>query len=181
MFSAQEFNSAVISLLQHEEDTEEETVTSFSTPLKRKSSGDASSSGITPKSAKKRQPSSSKKKVRIEGKTIEQHRRVLGDAVKANIVVEKWCIGARTHAVVDCSLEVYKTLVVPHCDEVVPKQFDEDTPVVIGMLRSSAQAQEIFGVSKIRNGTRMGMWYGDKFDLVFLPSRRELRIWWTMR
>ena len=36
----------------------------------------------------------------LGGKTLEQHRRAMGDRVKAKISVEKWCIEARTQATI---------------------------------------------------------------------------------
>ena len=42
------------------------------------------------------------------------HRRALGDAVKAKIQVEKWCIGASCHCTTRVALDVFRNLIVPH-------------------------------------------------------------------
>ena len=114
----------------------------------------------------------------IDGKSLEQHRRTLGDAVKAHISVEKWCIAARTHCSTHCELEVFQSLVVPNADSVTPEEFSEETPVVVAAL--SRGAADVFGSTKLTGGTRMGSWSADKMELVFFPPTGELRCWWTM-
>ena len=47
---------------------------------------------------------------KVEGKTLEQHRRALGDAVQSCISVQKWCVAARTHCVVACPTAVFRGL-----------------------------------------------------------------------
>ena len=115
----------------------------------------------------------------IGGMTIEQHRRILGDHVKSKISVEKYTVSARTHCVLTCLMEVFKELVVPNSDEVVPKEFTEETPVVVASVRR-AGAETIFGKTKIMGGNRMQTWYGYKFDLIYYPPTQCLKIWWTM-
>ena len=51
---------------------------------------------------------------KVNGKTLEQHRRALGDEVKSRISVEKWCVAAQTHAVTQCPFEVFEALVIPN-------------------------------------------------------------------
>lgn len=126
----------------------------------------------------KRTKTTKKTSGKIDGKTIEQHRRALGDQVKRAIKVEKWAVEARTAIESKISLAVFRELVVPHADSVVPPKFDATTPVVVA---STKQMGEIFGKSKIKGGTRLGSWSADKGDLIFFPSSGELRVWWTMK
>ena len=112
---------------------------------------------------------------------LEMHRRALGDAVKAKIHVEKWCIGASCHCSTRIALDVFRNLVVPNAADVTPAQFGMDTPVVVASIRGTSSAGEIFGKTKITGGTRMGSWSADKMELVFFPPTGELRVWWTMR
>ena len=112
---------------------------------------------------------------------VPQHRRALGDAVKAQIRVEKWCIEARTHATTTCAPEVFRALVVPHAADVTPAEFSDATPVVVAAVEGSASAAEVFGATKIKGGTRLGSWQADRVELVYFPPSQQLRIWWTMR
>ena len=91
-------------------------------------------------------------------------------------------IAAICHTTMTCSVALFRTLVVPNASKVTPAQFDNSTPVVVAQLDSTEQIGKIFGVSKIRNGTRLGSWSASRMDLVFLPkeSSGQLRAWWTM-
>lgn len=129
----------------------------------------------------KKAKSGSKKAGKIDGKTVEQHRRALGDLVKRNISVEKWCIGARTSIETNTSLAVFEALVVPNATSVTPSNFGPSTPVVVVAVQSREDLGEIFGHSKIKGGTRMGSWTADKADIIFFPPTGEMRVWWTMR
>lgn len=122
----------------------------------------------------------SKKKGRIDGKTVQQHRRALGDLVKNQINVEKWTLEATTCMETKTSLEVVKALVVPNATSVVPADFSAETPVVVASVESSKAIGEIFGHSKIKGGTRLGSWIADKADIVFYPPAGQMRVWWTM-
>ena len=119
-------------------------------------------------------------KGKIQGKTLEQHRRALGDAVKANIQVQKWCVEARTFATTKCAFEVFERLVVPNATSVVPESFTNETPVVVAKIKGTAALGDIFGKSKIQGGTRLGSWSADKADIIFFPPSNDLRVWWTM-
>ncbi len=132
------------------------------------------------KIAPKPKPAPSKPKA-ASSSGLEMHRRTLGDAVKARIHVEKWCIGASCHCTTQASLDVFRRLIVPNAADVTPVGFDADTPVVVASVRGTASAGEIFGKTKITGGTRMGSWSANKMELVFFPPTGELRIWWTMR
>ena len=110
----------------------------------------------------------------------EMQRRALGDAVKAAISVEKWCIAARCQCTTRTTLDVFRNLIVPNAADVTPPDFDASTPVVVAAVRGSSSAGEIFGKTKITGGTRMGSWSANKMELIFFPPTGELRCWWTM-
>lgn len=142
-------------------------------PAKRKRTGADSAMAAAP--AKKAKPA------KPGGKTIEQHRRTWGDAVKANIHVEKWCINAKTHCVIeDVEHSAFEELVLPNASSVVPANFNNKTPVVVASVTSTAAMGEIFGKSKISGGTRMGSWHANKGEIVYFPPTRTMRVWWIM-
>jgi hypothetical protein len=138
---------------------------------------------VNPSAAKKPKTSKPKPKQsdKIEGKTLEQHRRALGNEVKSKIQVEKWCVEAKTSIQTKTSLAVFERLVVPNADSVVPALFDKTTPVVVCHVKNTQAMGEIFGHSKIKGGTRMGSWSANKADFIFFPQSGELRVWWTMQ
>merc|ERR1712080_357190 len=148
---------------------------------KRSRSIDDSESGTDEEKTKKTPKLGKKKKTsgtpgKIEGKTIEQHRRFLGDQVKSAIHVEKWAIEARTHVVAECGYEVFKALVAPNCTKVFPEEYNASTEIVLGVVESTQEAAAIFGATKIKGGTRLGSWSANKMELVFRPKERELRV-----
>jgi hypothetical protein len=128
------------------------------------------------------QPKVSKPKVdKLDGKMLEQHRRALGDEVKAVISVEKWCVAAKCHCETTCSLDVFMQLIVPEAVEVTPTTISVNTPVVVALLEGSESIGRVFGKSKITGGTRMGSWSADMMEVVFFPQTGAMRLWWTMR
>ena len=160
-----------------------------------RSCGGASKRSIrTPRmnaSTKKRKMKSSgtKKNGKIAGKTLEQHRRAMGNVVKENIKVEKWCIGARTHCVIkDVEAEVFQKLVLVNASSVVPTfssdiRIDElqNIPVLVVSILSTDLIANVFGATKIKGGTRLGSWSADKCEIVYVPQTKEMRVWWTMK
>lgn len=128
-------------------------------------------------------PTKKSKPTKIGGKTVEQHRRALGDAVKGKINVEKWCVAARTHCSIgDVDRAVFEALVRPNAASVTPSTpITAETPVVVAAIHGSAAMGEIFGHSKIKGGTRCGSWTADRGEVVYFPGTREMRVWWTMR
>ena len=139
---------------------------------------------------KKADPKSKTKKKsqggKIDGATVEQHRRYMGDQVKSKLRVlggtGNYGIAASCHVSMSCSVALFRTLVVPNAAKVTPADFDSSSPVVLAQIDSTEQIGKIFGVSKIRDGTRLGSWSASKMDLVFLPKEAsgQLRAWWTM-
>jgi hypothetical protein len=82
------------------------------------------------------------KKGKVDGLTVEQHRRSMGDLLKAKIEVlggQQWGIGARCHVTTTCSLAVFRALVVPNATKVSPEQFDQQTDVVLAQVSSTEQ------------------------------------------
>ena len=69
---------------------------------------------------KKKKTTTAKKSGKIAGKTLEQHRRTMGDGLKSNIHVEKWYIEAHTHCTLkDVEPEVFRQLVVANASSVL--------------------------------------------------------------
>ena len=110
----------------------------------------------------------------------------MGDQVKSKLRVlggqGNYGIAASCHVSMSCSLALFRALVVPNAAKVTPADFDGSSPVVLAQIDSTEQIGKIFGVSKIRNGTRLGSWSASKMDLVFQPREAsgQLRAWWTM-
>ena len=80
---------------------------------------------------------------RVDGLTVEQHRRALGDKVKAQIRVlggsNNYGIAARCHAVLPCSLAVFRALVLPNATKVTPAEFGPETEVVLAQVAATHQ------------------------------------------
>ena len=57
--------------------------------------------------------------------------------------------------------------------------YDENTPVVVAEMNHS-QAGEIFGVSKVKGGNRMGTTYLSSMCIVFYPAKKRARAWVTV-
>lgn len=139
-------------------------------PAKRKRSEDSDEE--TEKKTKKSQ--------KIEGKTLEQHRRHYGDLVKSKISVEKFTIDAKTFVNTDCSIEVFKNLIEPNVDTITPSKYDNNTEIVLCSIESFDKMKEIFGSTKLQGGNRMRTWHARSMDIIFFPKTSKLRIWWTM-
>ena len=139
----------------------------------------------TPKRLKKFDTTSGKKKPaktgKIEGLTLEQHRRALGDLVHGKIRCEKYTISAITFVTAKMSLHVFRELVLPHATKIVPENFDAETAVVVALLSGSEACGNVFGKSKIKGGNRMQQWSANRADVIFFPAEGNVRIHWTMR
>eukprot|EP00179_Madagascaria_erythrocladioides_P007109 CAMPEP_0198308838 /NCGR_PEP_ID=MMETSP1450-20131203/1377_1 /TAXON_ID=753684 ORGANISM="Madagascaria erythrocladiodes, Strain CCMP3234" /NCGR_SAMPLE_ID=MMETSP1450 /ASSEMBLY_ACC=CAM_ASM_001115 /LENGTH=137 /DNA_ID=CAMNT_0044011551 /DNA_START=64 /DNA_END=477 /DNA_ORIENTATION=+ len=114
------------------------------------------------------------------GKTLEQERRVLGDAVKGRLSFEKWTIAATTHATVDMAPDVFQQVVVPNATRVLGDASDANAPVVVARITGSDKCGETFGSSKIKCGSRMRTWCMHKCEVVYRPADAKADLWWTM-
>ena len=123
---------------------------------------------------------SKSKKIRVDGLTLEQHRRKMGDAVKSMLSMEKYCMKAECHTTIDIAMEVFKELVVPNSSRLTPETFTTTTPVVVALIKGPEAAGKIFGKTKIRGGNRYEQCEMEKCDIVFFPPSGEARIWWVM-
>ena len=90
-----------------------------------------------------------------------------------------WGISSECHAVFPCSFELFRRLVAPEATEITPSSYNNHTPVILAQLTGEGAAN-VFGKTKVQNGTRMGSWYANKMDIVYISSKNELRVWWTM-
>jgi len=124
------------------------------------------------------------KRDRKVGLELAPHRKVMGNMVQAKINVlggpDKYGVAADCHLTVNCTLAVFRTLVVPHAARVLPKNFNKDTAVILAQAVNSSQITSIFGPAKVRVLRGSYSWVAIKMDLVFLPSSGELRMWWVM-
>jgi hypothetical protein len=75
---------------------------------------------------------------------------------------------------------VFRKLIVPNAKAVVPADFAADTPVVSALVVGNAAASAIFQLGNLRAGNRYSSFSADKFELVYFPPTKELRMWWTM-
>ena len=169
-----------INFQDSDQDQEKEEEAEEPRQKKAKKGNNNNKKNVDPKTKKKGQGG------KIDGATVEQHRRYMGDQVKSKLRVlggkGNYGIAASCHVSMSCSVALFRALVVPNADKVTPAEFDGSTPVVLAQIDSSDQIGKIFGVSKIRDGTRLGSWSASKMDLVFLPKEAsgQLRAWWTM-
>jgi len=122
----------------------------------------------------------SKKSNKIDGFTVEQWRRQLGNKAKATISFQKWTIKAQTHFTNPFTSEAFRALIVPHADEVHPANFNEKTPVIMASTNTYGKAGDIMGSSKLTGGSRYGTFHADKVDYIYVASKKELRVWFTM-
>lgn len=127
---------------------------------------------------KKRKPS--KKSNHVDGFTVEQWRRQLGNGAKKTISFQKWGIHAQTHFTNPFTSEAFRALIVPHADEYYPKDFTANTPVIMASTFSNSKAGDIMGSSKLSGGSRYGSWSATKVDYIYVAAKKELRVWFTM-
>eukprot|EP00092_Neocalanus_flemingeri_P040444 GFUD01044045.1.p1 GENE.GFUD01044045.1~~GFUD01044045.1.p1 ORF type:complete len:226 (+),score=93.06 GFUD01044045.1:52-678(+) len=143
--------------------------------------------------AKKGKPAAKKKaEGKIDGLSLTQHRRMLGDQVRDQIEIAggqgNWHIKAKCHVHTQMSMEAFQAVVAPAAACLTPSQFDRNTEVVLAEVRNMDQAATILGsANKLRKGTRFvhkdgssSSWEVSTMDIVFMPKKKELRIWWTM-
>lgn len=78
------------------------------------------------------------------------------------------------------SLELFRTLIVPQAESILPADFDESSPVVVAHIDGSHELGEVFGKTKIKGGNRYSTYTADKMDVVFIPGKKSARLWWTM-
>ena len=100
--------------------------------------------------------------------------------MKENINVEKWAIEAKTHVETKISMDVFKAVILPHVDGVIPQSFNEETPVIVASCSSQQTMEEVFGVTKVKGGTRLGSTSAKKGEIIYFPQTQVLRVWWKM-
>merc|ERR1719209_1662391 len=84
------------------------------------------------------------KRDRKVGLELAPHRKVMGNMVQAKINVlggpNQYGVAAECHLTVNCSLPVFRTVIVPYVARVIPKNFNKDTAVVLAQAVNSSQA-----------------------------------------
>ena len=107
------------------------------------------------------------------------YRRVLVNLVDENIEVAGGSHGRHCKALcsltLDITIEAFRALLVPSV-LVTPEHFDESTAAVLVEARSRQQAAAVLGRAAPGAGGRKL----NRLDMVFLPARGQLRLWWTM-
>eukprot|EP00092_Neocalanus_flemingeri_P108632 GFUD01139514.1.p1 GENE.GFUD01139514.1~~GFUD01139514.1.p1 ORF type:complete len:209 (+),score=76.86 GFUD01139514.1:52-627(+) len=146
----------------------------------------------TPEVTKGKPAAKKKAEGKIDGLSLTQHRRMLGDQVRDQIEIAggqgNWHIKAKCHVHTQMSMEAFQAVVAPAAACLTPSQFDRNTEVVLAEVRNIDQAATILGsANKLRKGTRFvhkdgssSSWEVSTMDIVFMPKKKELRIWWTM-
>jgi len=114
---------------------------------------------------------------KINGLTLEQHRRAFGDQVKSKISCEKYTIAARTHVTLKCSFELFEALFAPACDQATPANYSILSEVIV--CRATKNIADIFGATKIKGGNRYSF-TANCMDIIHYPRKGELDVWWTM-
>lgn len=121
-------------------------------------------------------------KGKIDGKTVEQHRRAFGDKFKEQINFAKYANTPACNVNIACSVDIFRGLIAPHASKLIPRKFDENTPVVVAELKTPEKVSKVFG--HIGGGMFKGRYIGGqkirRCDVVFLPSQKQVRVWWTM-
>jgi len=124
------------------------------------------------------------KRDRKVGLELAPHRKVMGNMVQAKINVlggpNQYGVAAECHLTVNCSLAVFRTVIVPYVARVIPKTFNKDTAVILAQAVNSSQITSMFGLAKVRVLRGCYSWVATKMDLVYSPSTGELRLWWVM-
>ena len=99
--------------------------------------------------------------VKIDGLTVTQHKRMLGDKVKDKLVIAggrgNWHIKAQCQVISNMSTQAFKAVVLPHADSVTPDIFDKNTevnedvedivPIVIFLWCHMAQTNDRYNAS----------------------------------
>ena len=139
--------------------------------------------GAPPKKKQAKKPVAEKKPrgkvIKIDGLTIEQHRRKMGDSVKASISCDKYTIAARTHTTIECSFELFEALVIPNCLGTTPSKYSAKSEVIVCRAQTQGIA-EMFGATKVKGGNRYSTFTANNMDLIFYPSTNRIDVWWTM-
>ena len=117
---------------------------------------------------------------KVDGMTLEQQRRRLGNDVSLQISMRKYAIAANTHCTVDMGAATFKQLVVANANSVVPSDWNADTPVVVALMSGSGKIGEAFGKTKITGGNRYENYSASKMEVVYFPAQNRARLWWIM-
>ena len=150
------------------------------TPVAKKKKAAATANKTTDGKKSKCGPAKkSSKPEKYDGLTVFQHRRVLVNLVDENIEVAGGSHGRHCKALcsltLDITIEAFRALLVPSV-LVTPEHFDESTAAVLVEARSRQQAAAVLGRAAPGAGGRRL----NRLDMVFLPARGQLRLWWTM-
>ncbi|KAJ7640675.1 hypothetical protein DFH06DRAFT_619722 [Mycena polygramma] len=105
------------------------------------------------------------------------NKKDFGDRIKAALRLEKYEV-QRMRINLTMDVAFFRSFFGGHAS-ITPSDFSEDSPVIVAEL-NNAQAGEVFGVSKIKNGNRMETVNLQSMMVVFYPSKGKASVWLTV-
>ncbi|KAG5654181.1 hypothetical protein H0H81_006563 [Sphagnurus paluster] len=104
-------------------------------------------------------------------------KKDFGDKIKSALVLEKYEIQSmRFYVKMDVAF--FRTFFGGNA-RITPQEYDQNTAVVVAEL-NNAQAGQVFGVSKIKNGNRYSTYHLASMMVVFYPSTGNASCWLTV-
>ncbi|KAJ7185352.1 hypothetical protein C8R46DRAFT_881406, partial [Mycena filopes] len=109
--------------------------------------------------------------------TCSLNKKDFGDKIKAALRLEKYEV-QRMRFNVTMDVAFFRSFFGAHAS-ITPPDYTPDSPVVVAEL-NNAQAGEVFGVSKIKNGNRMETVHLQSMMVVFYPEKGKASVWLTV-
>ncbi|KAF7325675.1 hypothetical protein MKEN_00417400 [Mycena kentingensis (nom. inval.)] len=109
--------------------------------------------------------------------TCSLSKKEFGDQIKAALRIEKYDV-QRMRINMTMDVAFFRSFFGGHA-KITPAEYNKDTPVVVAEL-SNAQAGEVFGVSKVKNGNRMVTLHLQSMMVVFYPPTGKASAWLTV-
>ena len=91
-----------------------------------------------------------------------------------------YSIKADCHFSMPCPIETFREFVEKCTVESIPKEYSEETPIVLVRFTDSTAISDVFGEGKITKSTTVTQWIADKMDIIFQPIKQEISFWWIM-
>ncbi|KAJ7154367.1 hypothetical protein C8R43DRAFT_885135, partial [Mycena crocata] len=105
------------------------------------------------------------------------NKKDFGDRIKAALRLEKYDV-QRMRINLTMDVTFFRTFFGGHAS-ITPPDFSQESPVIVAEL-NNAQAGEVFGVSKIKNGNRMTTIHLQSMMVVFYPATGKASAWLTV-
>lgn len=107
-----------------------------------------------------------------------------GNAIKSKItkgyVKEGYAIKADCHFSMPCPVETFRELFAPVAVEVIPNEYNNETPVVVVRLNDTDTIAKVFDEGKLSKVTTVTQWTASKMEVVFVPPKQDISFWWIM-